>query len=148
MITTLKSGISRHYFECACDSPDHVLRITHDRTYNDLYFEVQLNNHKSFFKRVKVAFKYVFNSVIRPGDHWDCTILEYNETIRLIKLLNEVLAGNPENSSTPAWKASKSAKDMFNSPCYTCEYFKNYYTDYSVCYKCQEKENHKTTTHQ
>jgi hypothetical protein len=64
----MKSKVSEDRFiiECSCGSPDHLLIIDlfeddkDDRYFSDISFYFVSNYRLSFFKRLWVAFKYVF----------------------------------------------------------------------------------------
>lgn len=73
------------YFECICDSSEHVLRVVKDD--NDIYIEVQLHKHHNIFKRMWLAVKYIFGYESEYG-HWDCWIIKNKEDAnRLINIL-------------------------------------------------------------
>ena len=60
------------YFECSCESSDHVLRVSHDpdeEIKSLLYVETHLKN-LSFFKRLWLAIKYIFGFQSKYG-HWE-----------------------------------------------------------------------------
>ena len=79
------------HFECACSSPDHLIRFVYfpedDNLASDLYIDVQLNNTYSFFKRIWLAIKYICGYTKKYG-HWDCSIIkpeDYADMILLFK---------------------------------------------------------------
>ena len=56
------------WFNCSCYDAHHAVRVIYDVEDNEVYFEMRVNNYKSFWKRVKAAFKYLFNI-----DNKDCS---------------------------------------------------------------------------
>jgi len=54
------------WFECVCHDPEHIFRLLYvepdisDDWPPELYVSVHLTNYKGFFRRLWVAFKYVF----------------------------------------------------------------------------------------
>lgn len=84
------------FFVCECGSDEHTLRFTYDEdeTENDLkeiYTSVYLNQHRSFFKRLWVAIRYVFGYKCKYG-HWDCFVLRREDAERMIRMLKEYLS--------------------------------------------------------
>lgn len=127
-----------HYFECLCDSREHTIAFRHSRCDNSLYLEIQLNRTAGFFRRIKLAVKYIFGYECKFG-HWDCTLFDYNDITRMIKLLETVKNGNGSNGVGKPWIASQTSKDMFESICYTCpDFFKSNDDEESVCYSCKK----------
>lgn len=49
------------WFNCSCGDAHHAVRVTYDVEFNEVFFEMRVNNYKSFWKRLKAAFKYLFN---------------------------------------------------------------------------------------
>jgi hypothetical protein len=56
------------WFDCSCHSAHHAVRVTYEREYNEVFFEMRVNNYKSFWKRLLAACKYLFNV-----DNKDCS---------------------------------------------------------------------------
>ena len=79
----------KHYFECACMSPEHVIAFTldeYDENDCELYLEVQLINYMPWYKRVWPAIKYLLN--IEPNcGRWDTWLLNPNDANKLKDLL-------------------------------------------------------------
>jgi len=63
------------YFECQCYSPEHMLKFTFipdERCPEDaLYTSVYLRQHRSWYKRLWIAVKYIFGYKTSYGD-FDC----------------------------------------------------------------------------
>ena len=76
---------------CSCYSTEHTLRWSYDTSEKEFYTEVFLNQYRSFFKRVWIAVKYVFGYKCRYG-HWDCTLLNENEAIKLRDFIDKNLS--------------------------------------------------------
>ena len=49
------------WFNCSCYDAHHAVRVIYEPEYNEVFFEMRVNNYKSFWKRLKAAFKYLFN---------------------------------------------------------------------------------------
>ena len=49
------------WFDCSCNSAHHAVRVTYEPEYNEVFFEMRVNNYKSFLKRLVAAYKYLFN---------------------------------------------------------------------------------------
>jgi hypothetical protein len=88
-----------HYFECACQSADHVFRFILDPNENtsgaddagEIFLEVQLPPNKTIFQRLWIAVKYVFGFRCRYGA-WDCTLLKREDYPRIRELLDRAEA--------------------------------------------------------
>lgn len=83
------------YVECACYDPSHVFRIELDAASTgseeepELAITFQLNPYYGFFKRVKLALRYIFNRPVPTsyGGHWDCVILDKDAVNKLYSML-------------------------------------------------------------
>jgi hypothetical protein len=49
------------WFNCSCTDAHHAVRLTYDVEYNEVFFEMRVNNYKSFWKRLISSAKYLFN---------------------------------------------------------------------------------------
>lgn len=49
------------WFNCSCYDAHHAVRVTYDVEFNEVFFEMRINNYKSFWKRLIAAYKYLFN---------------------------------------------------------------------------------------
>jgi len=78
------------YFECACFSDEHTLKMTLDADpqYPDVYTSVFLNDYQNIFKRIWIAIKYIFGYKCKYG-HWDCFTLQQEDADRMINLIQE-----------------------------------------------------------
>ena len=56
------------WFNCSCFDAHHAVRVIYDPEYNDVLFEMRVNNYKSIWKRIRAAFKYILNI-----DNKDCS---------------------------------------------------------------------------
>jgi hypothetical protein len=78
------------WFNCDCYDAHHAVRFTYDREYGDLNFEFRINNYKSFWSRLKAAYKYLFNR-----DNKDCCydsfIVRKDEAQAMIAMLEKVV---------------------------------------------------------
>ncbi len=81
------------YFECDCNSCDHVLRMISDNEWPDeCYIETHLKN-LSFFKRLCLAVKYVFGFQSKYG-HWEEYIWNKEKVIQMKNFCEEFLKEN------------------------------------------------------
>lgn len=78
-----------NYIECACDSAEHVVRLSADLTdeHLQLVFEFHLVHHRRWWARVWVAIKYVFGYQSKYGAFDTCcpTAEAANEMVRVIR---------------------------------------------------------------
>lgn len=80
------------YFECACNSLKHLIKVEYYEEDNEVIFSFCLNPNVPWWKRFVVAAKYLFtpHSVSGFGDY-DCVILNNKKDCeRLANLLNRV----------------------------------------------------------
>lgn len=69
---------TRLYIECACDHPDHVIRVTYwpDDDDHEVYVDVHLRQYDTFWYRLKACVRYLFGQdvassescILRPED--------------------------------------------------------------------------------
>lgn len=81
--------MKNHFVVCACNSSEHTIRFMYDSEEKELYTEVYLNQHNNFFKRLKIAVKYLFGYTSKYG-HFDCTMFSPDEVIKLRAFMNSV----------------------------------------------------------
>lgn len=78
-----------HYIECACDSAEHVVRLSANPTdeYLPLWFEFHLVHHRRWWTRVWVAVKYIFGYQSKYGAFDTCCPSgeAANEIVRVIR---------------------------------------------------------------
>lgn len=79
------------YFECECQSEEHVFRLAFDPKEGDLYLSVYLHQHKSFWRRVVTGIKYIFGTSENFG-HWDCVLLDRAEARKFRDLCDKAEA--------------------------------------------------------
>lgn len=84
--------MKNHFVVCACSSSEHTVRFIHSEHDKELYTEVYLNNHRSFFKRVWVAIKYICGYTSKYG-HFDCALFTKDEAQKL----RDFLVKNADN---------------------------------------------------
>ena len=73
-----------HYFECACGSAEHTIRFTLDKQDEPpmIFGDIYLDHYLSWYKRVWVAFKYIFK--LPPQNcHFDDWIMRDEDVARL-----------------------------------------------------------------
>lgn len=81
------SDLKHHFLICQCSSSEHTLQFICDPDEKEIYTQVFLNQHRSFFKRVWVSIKYIFGYKCRYG-HWDTFIMR-SEDLEKIKVIIE-----------------------------------------------------------
>lgn len=86
------------YFECTCDSAEHVLRVIRDLEEKEVYFDLYLNKNKPWYERALLAIKYTFGYTSKFGN-WECTALDKKEAIKLRGFLNKFIK-DVDNSET------------------------------------------------
>lgn len=115
------------YFECRCDSSEHVIRVSyfadddgnHDPEDDEIYLETQLPK-QAFFGyweregdypwwrpkgwryhpgRWMRGLRYILGHQCKYG-HWESTIIAYEDAIRLRDLLNKVIASGEKKNGT------------------------------------------------
>jgi len=77
------------YIDCACKSPDHVIRLGKFDDEDEAWLEVQLPSYHNVFKRIWMAIKYVFGYKCRYG-YWDCFIIHKEEAEQIREFLREL----------------------------------------------------------
>lgn len=87
---------NRITFECECHSYDHAIFTDHyveDEPDGWNYFTIgtQLAPLNNFFKRVRVAVKYIFNPHDNVYSHWHETELDEESVVRLMGECNRYL---------------------------------------------------------
>jgi len=80
------------YYQCACHSDEHLLKIWYDSELNTLHFIIGLRKF-SFFERVKVCFKYLFTGYSCKWGAFDDFILT-KEDIPHLKRIIEIAENN------------------------------------------------------
>ncbi len=81
------------YVECACGSPEHLLKFQYHPDEEDpaLYTSTFLSHWLPWYKRAWVAFKYVFKIGSERYGHFDCTLIEEKDLQPMIDLCQKVL---------------------------------------------------------
>lgn len=76
--------MKHEYIECACGSSEHFVRIMNEPelTYPHLYVSLQLHPFYGFWKRVLLAFRYIFGLSNRFG-FWTDAMLTGDEVLKL-----------------------------------------------------------------
>lgn len=86
----MTDSLKTEYFDCICHSPEHIVRfvLDDDPDFPELYFEAQLNNNLSFWKRLKFGLRYImgFHGV---GYYWDGWSLSVKDAERLGELVGK-----------------------------------------------------------
>jgi hypothetical protein len=81
------------YFECQCDSPNHVIRFVVDDWDDgkniDVYLETQLCQNYGFFRRLLLGIKYIIGCK-NEMCHWDCTYIKKEDVKPITDILNKI----------------------------------------------------------
>lgn len=82
------------YFDCECHSPEHILRVMYDEddkenNWDCIYIDFQFYPSRNVFKRIFIAFKYIFG-IKSNNSPWEDMILKRKDVPRLINLLNKI----------------------------------------------------------
>lgn len=87
--------MDKRYFDCQCDSSEHVIRFVIDKDvgrdgtpYEDVYLEFQLSQPDNWFHRLWKGIRYIFGYQCKFG-HWDCVLLKDNDREEIIKILEK-----------------------------------------------------------
>lgn len=88
-----------YYFDCQCDNFDHTIRFTYDGNPSEITVEVRMNDWLPWWKRVLVAFKYIFKMNRKTGFDYDCTILKKDDLYILEKMIERMWADEMETLS-------------------------------------------------
>lgn len=75
-----------NYFECACNSPEHLIRVYYDPSDNTITVDMYMHQYRSFWKRLLTSVKYLFNYKCMYG-HWDSFLLKDGDIDRLLLIL-------------------------------------------------------------
>ena len=81
-------GQRDHFVRCQCDVSNHIVRFTYwprtEKHEPEMWIHCQLSPVNSFWGRLKLALKYLFNR--GPKDYWGFwaeTLLDFDEMIKL-----------------------------------------------------------------
>lgn len=78
------------YISCSCGSSEHTLRFILNKEDGEIYTEVYLNQHRSFFKRAIIGIKYILGYKSRYG-HWDCFSADREKILELKNFINDAI---------------------------------------------------------
>lgn len=99
-------GFREEYIECACFSAEHVIRIVYYvepktetiDTYDGIYIEVQMSPHREFFKRLILAFKYLFRISLHSYEsYWSGTAINVEEAKKIKTLLEKFIKDDEDS---------------------------------------------------
>jgi hypothetical protein len=86
-----------YFIECECHCSEHIVRIVYDSeedntgdAWDDIYMDVQLNPRLNIFRRLVVAFKYIFKLGYSNNMPWESTIINRKQLPEIIELLNRL----------------------------------------------------------
>ena len=83
----MQEKIRNSYFiECACYSFEHIGRLTFDD--EDMAIDVRINHYLGFWKRLQIAFKYLFKISDSSGNY-NTIIIKQEQIPDIIKMLEE-----------------------------------------------------------
>lgn len=86
-------------FTCECGSLDHMFSVMFYKEDDELFLAPYLKRTYGFFRRLGIAFKYLFKMENRFGSQFDEVILHKDKAIELRDLLNEFIDGQEKKSS-------------------------------------------------
>ncbi len=72
---------------CTCYDPRHYVQIISDRDENEIFLNIGLNTHLSFWQKLVTSFKYIFN--IGNNVFYDTVILQEKELNELKDFIKE-----------------------------------------------------------
>jgi len=78
------------FFECACHSPEHVLKFDVCLEDNEIYSSVFLNDYRRWYERLWVAIKYLFGYKCQYG-HWDCFLMLPEDAKRMAAMCEKIV---------------------------------------------------------
>lgn len=80
------------YFECACNSIQHLLKIEYLQEDNEIVLSFHLNSYLPWWKRLQLAIRYLFNPKDISGfGNYDCVILnKQRDCERIVAMLNRI----------------------------------------------------------
>ena len=78
--------------DCYCCTPEHKIVVSNYQYLDesDLTIYVQLHQYHSFWARLKLAIKYLFNKS-NPYGHWDTTLLNKDKALELKNFLDDFI---------------------------------------------------------
>lgn len=81
-----------HFFECACEADEHILRFTLDKDPEDpgIYTSIFLDSPYTWWRRVWIGIKYIFGYKCQYG-HFGNWELRDEDVTRLRSMCNEYL---------------------------------------------------------
>lgn len=88
--------LGTHYFECEAQCIEHIGRITYNHTegdpseYDYVYIELMLNHYLNLFKRMVIAFKYIFKLGYSNSLHFDSLIIHKRDIPKIIEVLTKL----------------------------------------------------------
>ena len=89
-------GQRDHFVKCQCDVSNHVVRFTYwpktDKHDAEMWIHCQLAPVNSFWKRLKLAFNYLFKR--EPKDYWGYwseVLLDPQEMLELEQFMEDVV---------------------------------------------------------
>ncbi len=82
--------MTKHYVECGCTSPGHVVRFTYDEEDNWVYIDYYLSSaHTNWWQRLKKSLSYLFKRSTTGEGMWGDTILDPQEGRKLKEFLEQ-----------------------------------------------------------
>lgn len=82
--------VHKEYLECQCFSKEHLVVLEFDEDFG-LAIYVQMYQWQNIFKRLMLAFKYVFGGMSHMGTcRWDSALIKYEDISKIRTLLQHI----------------------------------------------------------
>lgn len=82
--------IQTEFFDCACHSKEHLIAFEYVPDDNLLSTHISLNHYLPWYKRIVVAFKYVFSIKRNGHSDWNVWLLHWQDAQRLKTFFDQV----------------------------------------------------------
>lgn len=96
----------RLFLECECFSKDHIVLVEYDEwAWKDdskeieLVISTQLRDYAGFWRRLKVAFLYLFKRIPNNLGSWQDTLVKVEDCPKLIELINKFMRRKAEEAA-------------------------------------------------
>lgn len=100
--------VTQKMFTCECGSLDHMFSVMFYKGDDELFLSPYLKRTYGFFRRLVIAFRYLFKMENRFGSQFDEIILHKDKATELRDLLNEFIDEQEKKSSNTNQGSSES----------------------------------------
>lgn len=101
-----------HYVECMCTDLGHTVRFSFDPSDGELWLDVHLHRWQPWYKRIVMAFRYVFGFAPSHG-HYDTTIIDLGDATRIRDLMDRAVKAHDAEDLTEWTKSYQEYIGMF-----------------------------------